>query len=69
MTSPIEWEEDEHFNNCHWGLVDGRLKYDVVKGGPASRWSCVVENVGEFAKADTLEEAKRRCEEHLEGVR
>jgi hypothetical protein len=70
MTSPILWEGGDYFNDCHWGLVDGKLKYEILKGETVEKfWLCITEMVGEFATAETLEEAKRKCQEHLEGVR
>jgi hypothetical protein len=70
MTSPIVWEGDDYFNDCYWGLVGGKLKYEILKGETVEKfWLCITETIGEFATAETLEEAKRRCEEHLGSVR
>jgi hypothetical protein len=69
MTSPIVWEEDECIYDVHWGLIDGKLKYLVHIWNDLHKWSCVVERIGKFDQAETLEEAKRRCEQHLESVR
>lgn len=70
MTSPIKWHRDRFCQRLYWGCIGDDILYEVNKSINLSHWRCALANPPlDFDQAETLEEAKRRCEEHLEGVR